>query len=204
MLRRFLAYYRPHRALFAVDLGSAFSRAAFMVAIPYLVVCMLGRQELADTTIGEVWGRIGLLTILIAMMAVTEFVNLKWGHFLGTKIETAMRQDLFTHLQKLSYRYFDNTKTGHIMSRLSNDLNTISELAHHGPEDFLLSACLMVGSLVFMFIMNWRMAIIVTIPLPILVLWGSSFRLRMRRVFRDVRERVADITNRSSIYLTSG
>jgi ATP-binding cassette subfamily B protein len=74
-------------------------------------------------------------------------------------------------------------------------LNTISELAHHGPEDFLLSASLMVGSLVFMFIMNWRMAIIVAIPLPILVIWGGSFRLRMRSVFRDVRERVADINS---------
>lgn len=195
MLRRFLAYYRPHLGLFAIDLGAAFCRAGFMVAIPYIVVRMLGRQQLAGASIGEVWVRIGLLTVLIAMMAVAEFINLKWGHHLGTKIETAMRQDLFTHLQKLSYRYFDNTKTGHIMSRLSNDLNTISELAHHGPEDFLLSGSLMVGSLVFMFILNWRMGIIVALPLPILVLWGSSFRIRMRRVFRDVRQRVADINS---------
>jgi ATP-binding cassette subfamily B protein len=195
MLKRFLSYYRPHRKLFAVDIGSAILRAGSMVAIPYLVVKMLGRQELAGSTIQEVWLRIGLLTVLIAFMAVTDFVNLKWGHYLGTKIEANMRQDLFSHLQKLSYRYFDNTKTGHIMSRLSNDLNTISELAHHGPEDFLLSISLMLGSLVFMFIMNWRMAIIVAIPLPILVIWGGSFRLKMRSVFRDVRERVADINS---------
>jgi ATP-binding cassette subfamily B protein len=195
MLKRFLSYYRPHRKLFAVDIGSAILRAGSMVAIPYLVVKMLGKQELADSSIREVWMRIGLLTVLIAFMAITDFINLKWGHYLGTKIEANMRQDLFSHLQKLSYRYFDNTKTGHIMSRLSNDLNTISELAHHGPEDFLLSASLMVGSLVFMFIMNWRMAIIVAIPLPILVIWGGSFRLRMRSVFRDVRERVADINS---------
>jgi len=195
MLKRFLAYYKPHKKLFAVDIGAAVLRAGFMVAIPYLVVQMLNKQELENATIGDVWVRIGWLTLLIALMAVTEFINLKWGHRLGTKIEAAMRGDMFGHLQKLSYRYFDNTKTGHIMSRLSNDLNTISELAHHAPEDFLLSVTMLAGSLTFMFIMNWRMAIIVTIPLPILLLWGSSFRIRMRSVFRDVRRRVADINS---------
>ncbi|MBN1555519.1 MAG: ABC transporter ATP-binding protein [Phycisphaerae bacterium] len=195
MLRRFLAFYRPHRALFTVDVVSAVLRSCFMVAIPFLVVKMLNKQELSGMSIQEVWLRIGELGILIALMAISEFVNVKWGHYLGTKIETAMRRDLFSHLQKLSFRYFDNTKTGHIMSRLSNDLFTISELAHHGPEDFLLSLCLVVGSMIFMFIMNWRMALIVAIPLPLLVFWGSSFRLRLRRAFREVRKRVADINS---------
>lgn len=195
MLRRFLSYYRPHRLLFAVDLGSALLRSGFMVAIPFLVVRMLNQQELAGTTIAEVWLRIGVLGGLIGLMAVTEYVNVKWGHRLGTKIETAMRRDLFSHLQKLSFRYFDNTKTGHIMSRISNDLFTISELAHHGPEDFLLSSTLMVGSLVFMFILNWRMAVIVAIPLPVLLLWGGSFRLKLRRAFREVRTKIADINS---------
>lgn len=195
MLRRFLAYYRPHLPLFAVDMGSALLRACFMIAFPLLSVQMLNKQALSGASLGEVWLRIGLLTVLIALIAVSEFVNLKWGHHLGTKIETAMRQDLFTHLQKLSFRYFDNTKTGHIMSRLSNDLNTISELAHHGPEDSLLSAVLMLGSLAIMFVLNWRMAIIVAVPLPLLLLWGGIFRMRMRGAFRTVRQRVADINS---------
>lgn len=195
MLKRFFAFYRPHRALFALDIGSAVLRSCFMVAIPYLVVSMLSQQQLEGTPIGEVWQRIGVLSVLIALMAVTEYINVKWGHWLGTKIETAMRSELFSHLQKLSFRYFDNTKTGHIMSRISNDLNTISELAHHGPEDFILSACLTVGSVVFMFFMNWRMALIVAIPMPLLILWGSLFRLRLRGAFRDVRQRVADINS---------
>ncbi len=195
MLRRFFSYYGPHRGLVAVDLGSAVLRSGFMVAIPYLVVKMLGKEQLAESSLHDVWFRIGMLSVLIGLMAVAEYVNVKWGHRLGTKIETAMRRDLFAHLQKLSFRYFDNTKTGHIMSRLSNDLFTISELAHHGPEDFLLSACLVSGSLVFMFILNWRMALIVAIPLPLMVLWGSSFRLKLRGVFREVRKRVADINS---------
>lgn len=195
MLKHFLSFYRPHRALFALDMGSAVLRSCFMVSIPYLVVKMLGQQQLTGASIGEVWGRILVLGILIALMAITEYINIKWGHWLGTKIETAMRSDMFVHLQKLSFRYFDNTKTGHIMSRIANDLNTISELAHHGPEDFILSLCLVIGSLVCMFVMNWRMALIVAIPMPLLVLWGSSFRLRLRAVFREVRQRIADINS---------
>ncbi|MBN1435935.1 MAG: ABC transporter ATP-binding protein [Sedimentisphaerales bacterium] len=195
MLKRFLSYYGPHKVLFGVDIGSAVLRACFMVAIPYLVVLMLGQEQLEGLAVGQVWLRIGLLAILIVLMAVMEFINVNWGHRLGTKIETAMRRDLFAHLQKLSFRYFDNRKTGHIMSRISNDLFTISEIAHHGPEDFLLASCMVTGSLVFMFIMNWRMALIVAIPMPLLLLWGGSFRLKLRRVFRAVRERVADINS---------
>jgi ATP-binding cassette subfamily B protein len=195
MLRRFLGYYRPHRLLFGVDLATAASRAVFMMLIPFLVVKMLGREELKESSLADVWTAIALLGFLILLMAITEFINIKWGHMLCTKLETAMRGDLFRHLQKLSFRYFDNTKTGHIMSRISNDLFTISELAHHGPEDFLISACLLLGSIGFMFAMNWRMAVIVVVPLPVLLVWGSFFRVRLRCAFREVRHRVADINS---------
>ncbi|MBN1558422.1 MAG: ABC transporter ATP-binding protein [Lentisphaerae bacterium] len=195
MLKRFLSYYRAHRLLFAVDLGTAALRAALMAVIPYLVVRTLGRERLAMVGLGEIWTTIGLLTGLIVLMALAEFVNVKWGHILGTRIETTMRGDLFRHLQKLSFSYFDKTKTGHIMSRLSNDLFTISELAHHGPEDFLISICLLAGSLAFMFAMSWRMALIVMLPLPLILVWGGIWRLRLRQTFREVRLRVADINS---------
>jgi len=195
LLKRFIRYYRPHRPLFTLDIGSAVLRSAFTIVIPFLVVRLLGRDQLAQASSGDIWTTIGLMTVLIGMMAYCEFINMKWGHILGTRIETAMRRDLFRHLQKLSFRFFDNTKTGHIMSRISNDLFTISELAHHGPEDVLLSGILVVGSLVFMYIMNWKMAVIVTIPLPVILIWGSIFRIRLRRTFREVRVRVADINS---------
>ncbi|NQT92083.1 MAG: ABC transporter ATP-binding protein [Lentisphaerae bacterium] len=195
MLRRFLAYYGPHRRLLVLDLSTAGLRASFMMVIPFLVVRLLGRARLAEAGLNEIWATIGILTVLIILMAIAEFVNVKWGHILGTRIETAMRGDLFRHLQKLSFRYFDNTKTGHIMSRISNDLFTISELAHHGPEDFLISISLLMGSTVFMFIMNWQMAVIVLVPMPLILVWGNVFRLRLRRTFREVRRRVADINS---------
>lgn len=133
--------------------------------------------------------------ILILLMSICDYVNTRWGHYLGARIETAMRGDLFRHLQKLSFQYFDNNKTGHIMSRISNDLFTISELAHHGPEDLLISALLVLGSLIFMFFLNWQMAVIVAIPLPVVIVWGSIFRLRLRNTSREVRRKVADINS---------
>ena len=166
ILKRFTAYYRPHRALFTLDLVTAGLRACFIITIPFLVVRMLSKEQLAQAGLRDIWTTIGIIGVLIMLMALAEFINVKWGHILGTRIETDMRSDLFGHLQKLSFGYFDNTKTGHIMSRISNDLFTISELAHHGPEDLFISICLLVGSLTFMFIMNMFGALIL---LPALV-----------------------------------
>jgi ATP-binding cassette subfamily B protein len=195
MIRRFISYYKPHRKLLAVDLCSAFLRSGFMMVVPYLVVSTLGKEQLKLASLGQIWTTIAILSGLMLLMAVTEFINIKWGHILGTRIETAMRGDLFRHLQKLSFRYFDNTKTGHIMSRISNDLFTISELAHHAPEDLLISTSLIFGSLTFMFLINWKMALIVAIPLPLLLVWGNIFKWRLRKTFREVRKRVADINS---------
>ena len=195
LLKRFLSYYGQHRVLFAVDLGTAALRAVFTVILPFIVVRLLGRDQLAQATVGEIWANIGIMGVLITLMALGQYINTRWGHVLGARIETAMRGDLFRHLQKLSFRYFDNTKTGHIMSRISNDLFTISELAHHGPENFFIAACMLIGAFIFMFIINWRMAIIVMIPLPIIVAWGGIFQMRLRRTFREVRKRVADINS---------
>ncbi len=190
-----MSFYRPFRGLFILDITSAVLKTIFTLLIPLLALRMLGEEQLATATVVEIWITIGMMSVLIMLMSVCNYVNLRWGHYLGARIETLMRADLFRHLQKLSFSYFDNTKTGHIMSRISNDLFTISELAHHGPEDFLISTFLVLGSLILMYMINWQMAIIVTIPLPVLLIWGSIFRLRMRRASRAVRVKVADINS---------
>lgn len=195
LFKRFISYYRPHRALLILDISTAVARSLFTLVIPYLVVRLLGKEQLATSSLSTIWATIGVMGILILLMSICDYINTRWGHYLGAKMETAMRADLFRHLQKLSFRYFDNTKTGHIMSRISNDLSTISELAHHGPEDLLISICLIIGSMTFMFIMNWQMAVIVMIPLPIIIWWGSIFRLRLRSTSRAVRRKVADINS---------
>ena len=195
MLKRFASYYKPHRKLFAIDLTSAGLRALFMMVMPYIVVRTLNEDKIRQSSLTDIWLIIAVLAVLVVLMAVTEFINMKWGHILGTRIETTMRGDIFRHLQKLSFGYFDKTKTGHIMSRISNDLFTISELAHHAPEDFLISTALIIGSMSFMFVINWKLAIVVAIPMPLLLLWGNIFRCRLRKTFREVRKRVADINS---------
>ncbi len=174
---------------------SAGLRSCFMMVMPFIAVRMLSEEKIQQATLTDIWITIAILAILVILMAVTEFINMKWGHILGTRIETAMRGDIFRHLQKLSFGFFDKTKTGHIMSRISNDLFTISELAHHAPEDLLISTALIIGSLGFMFVINWKLAIVVAVPMPLLLLWGNIFRWKLRKTFREVRKRVADINS---------
>jgi len=120
---------------------------------------------------------------------------MRWGHVLGVRMESDMRADIFQHLQKLSFTYYDNVKTGHIMSRISNDLNTIAEVAHHAPEDLLISVFTIFGSFYFMFSFNSTLATIALIPLPLFVIWGLTLGRRMKGGFRKVRKKIADINS---------
>ncbi|MCA1810011.1 MAG: ABC transporter ATP-binding protein/permease, partial [Lentisphaerae bacterium] len=169
-------------------------RAAAAVAIPFLVRLLL-RDHLPSGNAQAVYLIMGVMLALVAVMCGAAFVNTKWGHILGARMETDMRADIFAHLQKLSFSYFDNTKTGHIMSRISNDLFTISEVAHHAPEDLFISFFVMAGSFTVMFSFSPSLAVIAMIPLPFMLLVGGVFQSRMRRGFRRIRERIADINS---------
>lgn len=190
MIRRFCAFYKPHKPLFALDLSMAFLRALCAVLIPLATRHLF---KLEDAPMEEVIGTIAVLVLLVIILALSAFNNIKWGHVLGTRIETDMRGTLFRHLQKLSFSYYDKTKTGHIMSRLSNDLFTISEVAHHVPEDLFLATFTISGAFACMFWMNPALAWIALIPLPLMVLCGIGFQRRFRRNVRTMRRRVADI-----------
>jgi ATP-binding cassette subfamily B protein len=195
LVRRFVRYYGEHKVLVVLDLVSAVVRVLIMAIIPYVIVKLLDKQTLQTLQTREIITTLSIVSLLILIMGFAEFINVKWGHILGTRIEAAMRSDLFRHLQKLSFKYFDNTKTGHIMSRISNDLFMISELAHHGPEDFLISVALLMGSMVFMLLLSWQMTLVVMLPLPLILIWGNLFRMRLRNRFREVRKKVADINS---------
>jgi ATP-binding cassette subfamily B protein len=114
---------------------------------------------------------------------------------MGVRMETDMRTDIFQHLQKLSFTYYDNTKTGHIMSRISNDLNMIAEVAHLAPEDFIISVFMIIGSFIAMFYYSVPLAIIALIPIPLLLIWGLTYGRKMKGGFRLVRLRIADINS---------
>src|SRR5690606_37408716 len=125
-----------------------------------------------------------------------QYVVTYYGHMLGVNIETEMREKLFNHIQKLSFRFFDNTKTGHIMSRISNDLFDIGELAHHGPEDMFIALMTIAGTFTFMVNVNATLAMITMLVIPVLV-WIISFcNMRMQRAWQRMYEKIADINAR--------
>ena len=150
---RFLAYYRPHRKLFALDMAAGVVHSALTVVMP-LVVYQVFQVYLPEMALGKIFAASGVLFILLMLISFTGYISTRWGHALGARMEADMRQDLFNHLQKLPFGYFDKTPTGQIMSRLSNDLMQITEVAHHCPEDLLLAFLTMSGAVAVMVTLN--------------------------------------------------
>lgn len=194
-VKAFAAYYKPFKGLAIADAASILTQAGLTILVPMVVYRVfndyLPRMELSSLLIAS-----AVLLILTLLIASADYVSLRWGHILGARMEALMRQDLFVHLQRLSFNYFDRTKTGHIMSRISNDLTMLAETAHHAPEDLTISILTLTGAFSVMFWLNPLLASITLIPLPFILVWGSIFQSRMRRGFRNVREKIAEI-NRS-------
>ena len=194
MLKRFLSFYKPHKVLFFIDIAVALLSSSLAILIPSMVRTLLN-SYIPDGNARAVVIYFALMIFIYLAKMVFEFIRMKWGHILGVRMEYDMREKIFRHIQKLSFNYFDSTKTGHIMSRISNDLNTIAEVAHHGPEDIILSFFLIVGSFYFMFSFNPTLALISLIPLPLMILWGVKYGGKMRKGFRNVRKKIADINS---------
>lgn len=194
MLRRFLSYYKPHRNLLILDLSAAVLSAVLSVLLPYLTRGLL-KVHIPAKDLYNIFRTFFLMAGMISILIVMRFIRVRWGHILGVRMEYDMREDIFRHIQKLSFTYFDNTKTGHIMSRISNDLNMIAEVAHHAPEDLLISFSIITGAFGFMFSFNATLAIITFIPIPLMLAWGWSYGHRMKEGFRQVRRKIADINS---------
>jgi ATP-binding cassette subfamily B protein len=133
-----------------------------------------------------------LMLLIYILQAVCQYIRVTWGHILGVRMETDMRSELFAHLQKLSFGYFDKTKTGHMMSRITNDLFQITEMAHHAPEDLIISVATILGSYILMFSYSLPLALISLIPFPIMVSTGL-FRLENEGYLRKGPDHVADV-----------
>ncbi len=191
----FVSYYKPYKVLAAADLVSILAQSGLTILLP-MVVYRVFNDYLPQMDLRKLLIAAALLFVLTALISGAEYVSLRWGHILGARMEADMRRDIFSHIQKLSFNYFDRTKTGHIMSRISNDLTMLAETAHHAPEDLLISTLTLTGAFIVMFSINPLLAAITLIPLPFIIVWGSIFQTRMRRGFRSVREKIAEI-NRS-------
>ncbi|WP_297436112.1 ABC transporter ATP-binding protein [uncultured Clostridium sp.] len=192
MIRAFIRYYRPYKKLFFLDI-----LAAFLVAVCDLFYPMLTRQIIDDVIPNKnlrmlwVFG-IVLVGIFIFKAGLNYFMQYQ-GHVVGVRMQGDMRDDLFKKLQKLPNKYFDDNKTGVIMSRIVNDLNEVSELAHHGPEDLFISIVMLLGSFGILSTINLELTIIVFAILPFGILFTLKKRKGMMNAFKKTRERTGEV-----------
>ncbi|WP_062351300.1 ABC transporter ATP-binding protein [Bacillus kwashiorkori] len=195
MIRRFLSYYKPHKKLFTIDFTSAVIVAILELAFPIAVQWFIDDLLPSGNWTAVISVSAGLLTFYIMSTFLQYIVNYL-GHKLGINIETDMRSQLFNHVQRQSFRFFDNTKTGHVMSRITNDLFDIGELAHHGPEDFFIAIMTLVGAFWIMLTVNVQLALVTIIVIPFLV-WVITFcNIRMNRAWKKMYEKIADVNAR--------
>ncbi|MBB6635506.1 ABC transporter ATP-binding protein [Cohnella thailandensis] len=195
MIRRFFSYYRPYRGLFLLDFLCAVFVALLELGFPIAV------NKVVDDLLPErdwniiVWACLGLLAVYV-INTFMQFVVNYWGHMLGINIETDMRRKLFDHVQKLSFRFFDNNKTGHLISRMTNDLNEIGEVAHHGPEDLFIAVMTLAGAFVLMANIHLELALITFATVPVLIVLAIIFNGRMTKAIHRMFSDMADFNAR--------
>ena len=192
LLRIFLSYFKPHRRLFAMDMFCALMVAAVDLAFP--LVSRTAMNELLPQAAYQTFFIVmGVMAAAYLVRAVLYYVICYWGHTFGIRVEADIRRDLFSHMQTLGYEFYDHNRTGQLMSRLTSDLFEITELAHHGPEDLVISVLTIVGALIVMFSIEWRLALVVCIILPILLIVVISRRRKMSAVSKGVKSKTAAI-----------
>ncbi|NLZ67472.1 MAG: ABC transporter ATP-binding protein [Spirochaetales bacterium] len=194
MFKKFISYYKPYKGLFFLDIFVAMFSSSLSILLP-----MITRQLLGEFIPSLMWRQIIWCFIIIFAIYCTnylcDFIRLKWGHFLGAMMEADIRRDLFTHIQKLSFHYFDHIKTGHMMSRMTNDLFQITETAHHCPEDLIISITTIVLSLIVMLSYSPWLTLATVLPLPFLVLYGVVFARRLKQKYKAVKVKIADLNS---------
>ena len=192
MLKRFIRYYKPYKKLFILDL-----LAAFLVSACDLFYPMITRNIINDVIPNK---QIKLLivfaivlTLIFLIKAGLNYFMQYWGHVVGVRMQADMRRDLFDKLQDMPNKYFDNNKTGVIMSRIINDLLDISELAHHGPEDLFISLVMLVGSFIILCTINVPLTIITFAIIPFLLFYTIHKRNKMKKAFKDTRVKTGEV-----------
>ena len=196
--RKFLSYYRPCLKGFIADMCFALIGAATSLIIPLIIryitgtVLTEGFSNASQTILNLFLIMLGLLGIEFGCNYFIAYV----GHMVGARMEYDLRNELFTHYQKLSFRFYDDQKVGSLMSRVTNDLFEITELYHHGPEDLMISAIKLVGSLVILCMINVPLALVALVPVPFMIVFASILNKKMKRTFKKNREKIAEINTR--------
>lgn len=192
MLKKFISYYKPHKKVFILDISASFLVSFIGIFYPIITRTMLNRL-IPDRNYRMIAAAgIALLLLYLIRMGLRYFIQF-YGHVMGVKMQASMRSDLFNHIEKLPYKFFDNHETGKIMSVLTNDLMDISELAHHGPENLIVSTISVITAFVYLATINLWLTLIVFVCVPALVVVAAKLRMRMKNAFKKSRESIAEI-----------
>lgn len=194
-LKRLFSYYKPYRRLFWADMFFALLVAAVALVIP-LVVRFITSEVVyydSDTALDRII-KLGIfMVILILVQLVGQYFISNYGHVMGAKIEYDLREEIFSHYQKLSFRFFDDQKVGQLMSRITSDLFDITELLHHGPENVVISLIKLIGALVIMLMISPRLTLAAFILVPFMLVYAFFYNKKMKKAFKMNRVRIAEI-----------
>jgi ATP-binding cassette, subfamily B, bacterial len=195
MLREFFSYYRPHRTLFVIDFSCAVLSGLLELAFPVAVTSFVDKLLPSQNWALILGAAAGLLLIYLLNTGLQYVVNY-WGHVLGIAIETEMRRRIFDHLQKLSFRFYDNQKTGHLVARVTKDLEDVGEVAHHGPEDAFIAVMTFLASFALMVQLNPQLALLTGLVVPPMTWISTRYGRAMTQTMRSLFARVGDFNAR--------
>ena len=195
MIRRFFSYYRPYKGLFILDFTCAVIAALLELSFPLAVNQVVDKLLPAGNWVWISWACLGLLAIYLLNTGLHAIVNY-WGHQLGLNIETDMRKELFDHLQKQSFYFYDNRKSGTLLSRITTELLDIGEMAHHGPEDIFIAAITLIGAFAAMFMINPNLALIILLVIVPLICLAMFFNKKMTAAIQQMYSAIAEFVAR--------
>ncbi|TPG64692.1 ABC transporter ATP-binding protein [Ewingella americana] len=195
MLRRFFSYYAPYKKLFYLDFGCAILGGLLELGFPMAIKVFIDKLLPAHDFVLILAATVGLLLIYMLNTGLMAIVNY-WGHALGVGIETDMRRQAFSHLQKLSFRYYDNTKTGHIITHVTKDLEEVGEVAHHGPEDLFIAIMTFIGAFILMATVHLPLALMTIIIVPFMTFLVSRYGAQMTETWRRLFGQVGNFNAR--------
>jgi len=194
-MQKFFSYYKPYLRLLYIDLACAVILSLVTLLFPLCVryITKLLAVDSSPETLRQIYLMGGVMVLLVLVRTVSDMYVGYQGHLMGTLMERDMRNELFDHYQKLSFRFYDDQKTGQLMTRLTNDTLNMAELYHHGPEDVVISTLHFVGAFIILSTINWQLAVLIFLILPLMALHAVYFNRQMKRTLRQSRDRVGDI-----------
>lgn len=196
-MKRFIKYYKPHWKLFTIDMICSFLISTCTFAYPFVTELIMNEERILAGKFNEILIFVSILIAIYIIKSILNYIVQYWGHILGVRMQADMRKELFEHLQSLPFSYFDENKTGTIMSRIINDLMDIAELAHHGPEGIFLSIFSIIAATIYLSIrVNPWLALILCCGIPFIVVFAVLRRKKMQRAFKKMREETGEINAR--------